>query len=95
MSAVVYVLVAGWDYEGSNPVSVFEDRYAGEAAATMCWEHKSSKPAWPETDADDDAIAKWSQADTAWRNASPAGHDNADADYYSIIEVPLIAKEPD
>lgn len=80
----IFVVIGGFDYEGSSPLRAFPDRHEAEEFAAACREYEKSKPPLGYKDPQE-----WLKEDRAWSAAHPGGEDAPGCDYFSVREIPF------
>ena len=83
----IYLVMAGHDDEGADPVKAFEDESKAEDFAKYCIDYQATKPEWPTESATEKEMNDFYEVDDLWQKAHPAGiHSDADRYYARFIE---------
>lgn len=84
----VYLAMACWNYEGSNPLRAFASKPAAERLAQQCEKHRRAEPPCPrveDTPENDLLWQKWEAAKKRWEKRAPKHFESAD--FYSVRKI--------
>lgn len=87
-SREVYLVLAEEGYESPIILRAFGDRPSAQAFAQQCLDYRSTQPAWPSVEDDDDVFAQKEAAMNAWRSAHPGGEDAGWRSAFTVLPVP-------
>ncbi|MBV2205577.1 MAG: hypothetical protein KUL87_09150 [Pseudomonas sp.] len=85
IETTIYVVMARYDYEGSQAIKAFSSEDSAHELKQRCEEYSKTRPATP-IDSED-----WYEQLVSWEKQHPAGELDSSADGYWVREMTLVS----
>jgi hypothetical protein len=83
---IIYAVMAGYDYEGSQVIKAFSSEDAANELRQACEDYRKTQPNTPVDS------AGWYEQLISWEKGHPAGESCASADGYWVGEITLVSQ---